>query len=479
VWVTIGSGEGEGLSVKVEGERFLVGSGRECGLMLPGPGIEPLHAFFQVREDGVVELHDLGTESGTFVDGERVEGSARIRGGELIEIGDTVLRASVEEPSEEARLLREGEAGGGPAEPAAAVRVATGGETVEVVPARERRRLLRVTRRATVLAGGALALAAIAVVVALVVGGGDDEKSVAVIVRDATPQTVLVGARAQGVRGESGGSGVVVDGSNGLILTNFHVVNGGTQFKIGFQEDLRDARLIAAAPCDDLALLKVADTDGMKTMALSSQGDLKQGDQVVALGFPANASLQSKLTSTAGTVSVVKSAFRLPDPAAAPLENTVQIDAALSPGNSGGPLVDKHGRLVGVNTAIVTQIEGAPVQGQGYAIGVDRVKEVLGDLAAGRSRGWAGFGLQVPSQAFLEQRKLPEGIVSGLPVPGTEAERASISGVLITNIDGKPLAASMTSYCNAARGIRSGQTAALTIVPRPGAKAQTLQVPFD
>jgi len=336
------------------------------------------------------------------------------------------------------------------------------------------------TRRATLLAGGAVALAAIAVAVVLLLpSGGSHEKSVAEIVKDATPRTVLVGARAQGVRGESGGSGVVVDASRGLILTNFHVVNGGTQFKVGFEGGLRDAQLVAAAPCDDLALLKVGDADGMKTMELASQGDVKQGDEAVALGFPANAGLQGKLTSTKGKVSVVKSAFRLPDPAAPPLENTIQVDVPLSPGDSGGPLVDKTGRLVGVNTTIVTPIAGASAQRHGYAIGVDRVREVLKDLAAGRSRGWGGFGLQVPQQEFLAQRKLPEGIVAGLPAPGTEAQSAGVSGVLITEIEGRRVLASMKSYCDAVSGIESGQIAALTIIPKPGAKPQAVQLPFE
>src|SRR3712207_5813102 len=135
MWVTIGSGEGEGLSVRVEGERFLVGSGEECQLMVRGRGVEPLHAYFQVREDGRVELYDLGTDEGTFVDGERVEGSVPIDGGEEIRIGDTVLRPTVEDPAEEVRHLHEQEPG--PADPAAVVRVETEGQTVEVVPGDE------------------------------------------------------------------------------------------------------------------------------------------------------------------------------------------------------------------------------------------------------------------------------------------------------------------------------------------------------
>ena len=101
MWVTIGSGEGEGLSVRVEGERFLLGSGTECQLMLRGGGVQPLHAYFRVRPHGVVELHAL--EGDTYVNGQRLAGPAHITGGEEIRIGDTLLRPSVEDPEEEAR----------------------------------------------------------------------------------------------------------------------------------------------------------------------------------------------------------------------------------------------------------------------------------------------------------------------------------------------------------------------------------------
>src|SRR2546423_2427675 len=176
MWVTIGSGEGKGLSVRVEGERFLIGSGEECQLMVRGERVDPLHAYFEVHDDGTVSLHDLGSAGGTFVNGARVEGVTAIHGGEEIRVGDTILTPTVDDPDEEARHLHEAE--GEPHDPAAAVRVHTEGQTVEVVPApdedgdgrpddpatvrvttegeavevvpaRERRRLVRATRRAT------------------------------------------------------------------------------------------------------------------------------------------------------------------------------------------------------------------------------------------------------------------------------------------------------------------------------------------
>src|SRR5436305_12892862 len=103
MWVTIGTGEGKGLSVRVEGERFLVGTGTECQLMLGDTSVAPLHAYFEVGEGGRVALHDLGSEAGTYVDGERIDGSRVIEGGEEIRIGDTVRTPTVEDPAEERR----------------------------------------------------------------------------------------------------------------------------------------------------------------------------------------------------------------------------------------------------------------------------------------------------------------------------------------------------------------------------------------
>lgn len=489
MWVTIGSGEGEGLSVRVEGDRFVVGSGDECQLMVRGPGVAPLHAYFQVRADGVVELHAL--EGETFVNGHRIERPAHITGGEEIRVGETVLRPTVEDPAGEAAALHE--PGEGPADPApvvrvetegqtvevvpgddtdgdgaadepSTVRVTTEGEAVEVVPARDRRRLLSMTRRATGLAIGALVLGGIAVVAVLILTG-DDEKSTAEIVDHATPRTVLVKAETE--QGGSGGSGFVLDAGEGLVMTNFHVINGAGAVEVGVDDDSRTATLVAAAPCDDLAVLKVEDTEDLETMELGSQDDVEQGDEVVALGYPVNASLRDNLTSTSGTVSVVENSFNVPDPAAAPLDNVVQIDVALSAGNSGGPLVDKRGKLVGVNTAILTELGGAPVQGQGYAIGVDRVKELVDDLKEERSVGWPGLALQAPPKKELDARRLPEGIVAGAPTPGTDAEAQGLAEILITDIGGTQLTANMGSYCRAVEDIGSGQTVPMTVIDRP------------
>ena len=440
MWVTIGSGDGQGLSVKVEGERFLIGTGTECQLMVGDPKAAPLHAYFEVGEGGRVALHDLGSETGTYVNGERVDGSRVIEGGEEIRVVDTFLVPSFADPAQEAQVV-----------------AAAAAEPVEVV--REHRQLRERVRRATALAVGAGLLALAGIVVFLATRGGGTP-SPEKIVADAKKRTVLVTARIPG--GTSGGTGFVLDAGRGLVVTNFHVVNGGLSFTVGVDGNLRRATIAGAAPCDDLAVLRVADHSGMESFPLGSQKDLKQGEQVVAVGYPASASPADDLTSTAGVVSRVQSSFQAPAPDAPSYPNVVQTDAALNPGNSGGPLIDEREKLVGVNTATLTSIAGAPIQGQGYAIGVDRVKQVVATLRGGHSQGWAGFGL-----AFRG------GGVVAVPM----GEGAPVSGV-VSQINGARIGGTFAGYCDAVRSITSGQTAVLTVQTRPGAAPRQLSVRF-
>src|SRR3954451_21123566 len=491
MWVTIGSGEGKGLSIRVEGERFLLGTGEECQLRIADASVSPLHAYFEVEESGRVMLHDLGSQSGTFVNGERIDGSRAIEGGEEIRIGETILTPTEADPAEEAASVshedpenaaavrvrtEDGQtvevlAGDGDEEHHPAVRVATEGEAVEVVPAGEHRRLRDRVRVATALAAGAGLLALVGLVVFLATRG-DGKPSPADITADAKKRTVLIKARIPG--GTSTGTGFVLDADRGLVVTNFHVVNGGSKFSVGVDGNLRTASIAGAAPCDDLAVLHVEDKGGMESFPLGSQGDLKQGEQVVAVGYPASASLDDNLTSTAGVVSRVSGPFRAPSAEAPSYPNVVQTDAALNPGNSGGPLIDERKKLVGVNAATVTSLGGQPIQGQGYAIGVDRVKEVVVTLRDGHSRGWAGFELE-----FLRHK--PRGArspgVVAVPMGGASAEAPTVSG-LVSEINGAPVGTTFAGYCDAVRAIGSGQTAVLTIQTRPNHAPEQVQVKF-
>jgi S1-C subfamily serine protease len=297
------------------------------------------------------------------------------------------------------------------------------------------------------------------------------------IVAKARPGTVYV--RSRGIGQEASGTGVIVDAAEGLVLTNFHVVALGPDLKAGTPQRLDDAEVRAAAPCEDLALLHVEGLEDRGAIPLGRQADVQQGDQVVALGYPASASGGHSLTSTAGVVSSVRTPLRIPAPDQPHFTNLVQTDAALGPGNSGGPLVGAGGRLVGINTILFTGSADQPGSDQGYAIGVDTVRDVLSDFREGRSRAWFGAGLLTPPPGILRRQGLPPGMLVTGAQDGTTAERLRLEEVLLTAVDGRRVRSSLASYCKAVGDVQSGDELDMTVLTGPGGKRQTVSVEFD
>jgi S1-C subfamily serine protease len=348
MWLTINSGAGAGRTVEVRGTTFVVGRDAGCDLTLADEQVSRRHAEFQLRGDGRALLRDLESRNGTFVDGNRVEVPVLLQGGEQIQVGDTRLGVSA------------GSFGAPPtAAPVGAPVRPPGQSTIQ-------RLLLRQSRRSNLLALVAIALAVTTTALFLATrDGGSKATSTADVVDAVAPSTVLVVTSHAGERLGSG-TGWVLDAAEGLIVTNNHVVNGGDAFEIGLGDARRDATLIGAAPCEDLALLKVRNRSGLHDMKLGSQKDLRQGTDVVAVGFPISASSRDELTATSGVVSVVRTTVagggEIPS-----LPNVVRTDAAINPGNSGGPLVNTDKELVGVNT-----LGNTVLQNTNYAVGVDR-----------------------------------------------------------------------------------------------------------
>src|SRR6201999_33677 len=147
----------------------------------------------------------------------------------------------------------------------------------------ERLRLRRSVRRATVLGGGAVAglLATAAAFAFGLIGDGGTEDRVQAIAAAAARSTVLVQAQ-EGARRTGSGTRWVLDAAGGLGVTNAHVGNSGSRFHIGVETSLRRATVVGVAPCQDLAVLRVADTRGLRALPLGSQRDLRQGETVVA-----------------------------------------------------------------------------------------------------------------------------------------------------------------------------------------------------
>ncbi|MGH8985421.1 MAG: S1C family serine protease [Acidimicrobiia bacterium] len=183
-----------------------------------------------------------------------------------------------------------------------------------------------------------------------------------------------------GTEGEGAGTGVVLD--DGYILTNAHVVEDATDISVTApgDDESQAAELVASDSEADLAVLHVSDTDGLMPAPLGSSADLQVGDQVVAVG---NAlALEGGMTVTQGIVSAVDRSIDTED---GTLSGLIQTDAAISSGNSGGPLVNATGEVVGINTAVATSGGGVSASNIGFAISIDTARSVADRLLADAS----------------------------------------------------------------------------------------------
>ena len=225
------------------------------------------------------------------------------------------------------------------------------------------------------------------------------------------------------------GSGVIVD-PEGHIVTNHHVIANADSIRVQLADGrVADARIVGRDPDTDLAVLKI-DLAPLPVATFGRSDRLKVGDVVLAIGNPIGLSH----TVTHGIVSAV-SRQQL---GIAPLEDFIQTDAPINFGNSGGALIDSNGALVGINTAIVAKSIG--VEGIGFAIPVNMVRGVLGDIIAhGRViRGWIGIVPEDVPEDQAQQLGLgqPAVLIGNLYV-GSPAQHAGLQpGDLLLGIDG-------------------------------------------
>lgn len=279
---------------------------------------------------------------------------------------------------------------------------------------------------------------------------------------------------------QGSGSGFVWD-EKGHIVTNYHVIQGADAATVTLADHSSwKARLVGAYPDKDLAVLAVdASKDRLHPILVGTSHDLQVGQRVFAIGNPFG--LDQSLTT--GIISAL--GREIESLTRRPIKDVIQTDAAINPGNSGGPLLDSAGRLIGVNTQIVSP-SGA-FAGIGFAIPVDEVNRVVPQLIRHGRVMRPGLGVQLAPDYMVAQLGLSGALILGVQ-PGSAAAKAGLRptkrsssdaielGDLIVAVDGKPIE-SVKDVFAALADCELGTKMRVTILR--GAEQQEVEVILD
>ena len=279
--------------------------------------------------------------------------------------------------------------------------------------------------------------------------GQIDPKSIEGVANKVSQSVVSIVSKSQkgtkyfssGFGSASAGTGIIVS-ENGYILTNKHVVEGSSDISVVTNDgnSYDNVEIITTDPLSDIAILKISNAKGLKAAELGDSKVLNIGQQVIAIG---NALGEYDGTVTSGIISGVGRTVNASSDDGTTKEtltDMIQTDAAINSGNSGGPLVNAQGQVVGVNTAVASE-----AQGIGFAIPISSVKGILKSIAEGKTpnRAYLGanyisvnpqvqkaYNLNVSKGALIKNRN-GKAIISGSP-----AQKAGLKdGNIITKID--------------------------------------------
>lgn len=286
---------------------------------------------------------------------------------------------------------------------------------------------------------------------------------------------VTISVDIGGVRAGTGtGTGVIIS-SDGEILTNAHVIEGATAVRVRLpgETEPRAAEVLASDPGNDLALLRIA-ASGLQPATFADPASIQVGDEVVAIGFALG--LDGGPSVTAGIVSALD---RTIITSLGALDGLLQTDAAISSGNSGGPLANANGEVVGINTAVARGDSSTAANNISFAIGVGEVLRVLEQLrisAGGAPRVEAYLGVGVGDRSDGGQGAVITEIQAGSPA----SDAGLRAGDIVVSIDGAPIDGS-AGLIAAIRDRLPGETVSLdlmregqptsvdaTLVERPG-----------
>ena len=317
--------------------------------------------------------------------------------------------------------------------------------------------------------------------------------SAADIYQELLPAVVEITSTQQGrspfePSGTASGSGIVVD-DQGTILTNYHVVADGSDLTVTFSDDTTaSASVVGTDPENDLAIIR-ADVSGqsLTSAPLGDSDSVRVGDPVLAIGSP----FELEGTLTEGIVSATGRTFA-PGESTRPIRNMIQTDAAVNPGNSGGPLIDCHGEVIGINTALENPTGQDVNVGIAFAVPINTAKRFLPDMLAGEtvSHPWLGIAGQDVTAALAEDLGLSvdSGVYVIVVSDGSPAQRAGLhaasrseleatatgtpprGGDVIVAVDGRDISSidELSSYLDTEKKV--GDVVSLTVI-REGQKS--------
>jgi Do/DeqQ family serine protease len=263
------------------------------------------------------------------------------------------------------------------------------------------------------------------------------------------------------------GSGVIIDGKKGLILTNAHVIQKTATIKVMLQDEREfEAKIVGADPDSDLAVLKIDSEKQLPDATMGSSDDLMIGETVIAIGNPFGFSH----TVTTGVISALNRSIRTEDRV---YNDFIQIDASINPGNSGGPLLNINGELIGINTAIY-----AKAQGIGFAIPISKARKIISDLIqyGEVKQAWIGIIVQDMDEKLAGYLNVAgkKGVIVTTVEAQSPAETAGVQeGDIMLSIAKKSIG-SVEEYESVTKVLAAGDTVPAEIWRDGNKKAVTI-----
>jgi len=284
-----------------------------------------------------------------------------------------------------------------------------------------------------------------------------DALTIPEIVKKVSPSVVGISCRT--TQGSVTGTGIILS-ENGYIITNAHVVNGGSDFKVVLDKSLESetfpAELIGADVQTDLAVLKI-DKEGLPAAEFGTSGEMVVGEAAIVIGNPLGFELAGSVT--AGIVSALDRKLTVEDREM----NLIQTDASINSGNSGGPLINAYGQVIGITSVKINTTYG---EGLGFAIPIDDAMPIFEDLMKfGYVKGRPQLGIMGENitEIYSQYYNIPQGFIVRGVNEGSAADRAGIKvNDIVIGINGK-LISSIEEFNSIKKDYKAGEEITISV----------------